>query len=112
MNAFTKSSIAALALAAALTFGPVTEASAHEVRHRPYTPYYGHIRPIRRHVPHWVRENRDFYRWYRRNHFRFANRMGWHRLFELYRYDVRHHRHGRYGHSYIDRWGRRIYISY
>ncbi len=86
-----------LVLASALFVAGVPEASAHRSHHgahgaydRYYVVRHGH------HYPGWLRRHNDFHRWYRRSHYRHDFYLSWPRLFDIYQYERKYHRHYRY----------------
>ncbi len=86
------------------------EAAAHkQVRnvHQPSAHYHAdyrrfeHRRP--KHMPYWLKRNKQFRRWYRRSHLRQHRYIAWHRLYEIFlweRFYVSNHR--RNDHIYWD----------
>lgn len=49
-----------------------------------------------KHMPFWLSQDRSFRRWFRHTRFKANRRLSWHRLFEIYRYERRYHRHRGY----------------
>lgn len=77
------------------------EAAAHkEVRLTHQAPSYHHYYrgvEVRRagHMPRWLHRNDAFRRWYRHTPLKRNYRIGWGRLFEIYRWERRYDRHYR-----------------
>ena len=87
-------------------------ASAHEVEYRPYYVQSHYVDARSRFYPAWLRRNREFQRWYMRNQYRFQRHIGWHRLFDIYRFEKRRQWHGRriYARHYRDYDYRPYYV--
>lgn len=83
-----------LVITSALALAPVPEALADASHYRSYDGHYvvrhGHS------YPYWLRRNYDFHRWYWSSHYRHDFHTSWDRLFDVYRYERRHHRPYRY----------------
>ena len=58
------------------------------------------VRKFRPAYPHWLRAERDFHRWYRHSRYHRLRHPDWHRLYGLYRQEVRYHRHIRHNHRH------------
>jgi hypothetical protein len=85
-----------LLLATGLFLVDVTPAEAHSgVDHaRVHDP---HVQVVRRHdMPGWLRRDRQFRHWYRRSPLRQYPQIGWHQLFDIYRWERRHFGSRRY----------------
>ena len=97
------------------------EAAAHkQVRnvHAPSAYYYAEHRRAR-HMPHWLKRNKSFRRWYKRTHHHRYRHVAWHRLYEIYVwervYGLNQRRHDRdfrdfdgyHDHGYRDHGDRR-----
>ncbi|MBT8083938.1 MAG: hypothetical protein HKN35_11950 [Woeseia sp.] len=80
-------------LGAALMMTPLPEAAAHDIATR---IYHGHpasyIDYRRAALPRWLRQHKDFMRWYRLNHAYLAVDLGWHRQYRRYQQDRFYHR--------------------
>ena len=79
-----------------VAFAPTAE--AHKIDHRPrvtHDVFFAYDRGYA--VPRWVRKDRGFRQWFMHSRYRYAHRQNWHRLYDLYLYDRRGHRHS---HSY------------
>jgi hypothetical protein len=82
-------------LLAATLVAVAPTASAHDVRFERYSyyepPHRGHR--YRAPLPHWLRYNYDFVRWYDLNRYSFAIDVSWKRLYRHYERDYHYHRH-------------------
>ena len=90
----------ALAFAVCLTFIALPDARAHTIDIRPgfVEVHYGYARV--RHVPGWLRRDRDFQHWYSHSRYRFKRHLNWHRLYHIYLNDRRHRWHARRLHDH------------
>jgi hypothetical protein len=97
-----KRTIFSLVFGAGLVLLSAVDASAHEVEYRPYYVQHHHAYARTRIFPAWLKRNREFQRWYMHNHYRFKRHISWPRLYDMYRFERRHRRHGRriYGKVY------------
>jgi len=101
MNRKMKSLISTLLMGGTLMFALSPAASAHETGYLPYVANdYYHAGPPQRAYPRWLRRDRDFHRWYLRSRYRDAHELSWHRLYTLYRHDLRYNRHPRHYYPY------------
>lgn len=91
----------ALLLAASLFFIDISPATAHQ-RVDGYNVYTHarHVEVLRRHeMPRWLKRNKRFRHWYRHSPLKRYRQIGWHQLFEIYRWERRY-------------FGSRYYIDY
>jgi len=100
--------IATSLLAAGLLLLDAPEAAAHnEVRGQYLSPAYYRVEYRRaHHMPRWLKRNKSFRHWYSHTRLRWDRRLGWHQLFDIYRWERA------YKHRYrVDRrdWDRRYY---
>ena len=81
-----------LLLAASLFFIDVSPAAAHPGVDRVRTHSYGHeLRTFRHHeMPRWLRRDRDFRHWYQHSPLKRYRQIGWHQLFDIYRWERRY----------------------
>jgi hypothetical protein len=78
---------------ASLVVAMVRPATAHEVEFRPRVShhfYYQHGRAFR--FPHWLRDERDFQRWFLHSDYRYIRGANWAALYDLYLFEKRHRR--------------------
>ena len=99
-------SICTLAVVGSLCLAAAPTASAHERGYDHYSPRQLHVHVHRdRHMPRWLRQDRDFRHWYRHTSRRHDHRLAWWQLYEIYRWERAYrHDHGRrhydgHGHS-------------
>ncbi len=83
------------------------EAAAHkEVRvvYQPSTHYRVELRRPKQ-MPHWLKRNQSFRKWYQHTRLRRNRHLAWHQLFDIYRWERvetrKHRRSGR--HHYYNR---------
>ncbi len=81
------------------------EAAAHKEVRSAYqpSPYYRLELRRTKHMPHWLKHNRSFRKWYKHTHLRRIRHLAWHELYDIYRWeradarkhrrDVRYYRH-------------------
>jgi hypothetical protein len=75
-----------------LVYAPTAE--AHKINYRPLvTNDYYYARDRAYAMPHWVRKDRDFRRWFLHSRYRYARRQNWSMLYDLYTYERRTYRH-------------------
>lgn len=81
-----------LLLAASLFFIDVAPAAAHANIDGVRVDSYGYqTKALRRHeLPRWLRRNTGFRHWYRRTPLKRYRQIGWHQLFEIYRWERRY----------------------
>lgn len=93
-----------LIVGACLFLASAPDASAHGTEYRPYIVNDHYVVGRIRHFPTWLRRDRDFQHWYLHSRYRFTRRMSWHRIYDLYIFERRYHRHKRkyYGNVYRD----------
>jgi len=80
-------------------------AEAHKTNYRPLvTSDYYHARDRAYGMPHWVRKDRDFKRWFLHSRYRYARWQNWPMLYDRYAYERRtyrpRHRHHQAGRKY------------
>lgn len=86
-------SICTLAVIGGLCLAAAPAASAHERGYDHYQPRQLYVRVHRdRHMPHWLRQDREFRHWYRRASRHYDHRLAWWQLYEIYRWE-RAYRH-------------------
>lgn len=104
--------LTAVLVTSSLLLLDIPEAAAHGGKHdkryrsdQHYSRHYDRdYRPHRRyhysakykrskHMPYWLERDRSFRRWYRHSQFRSDRRVSWNRLFNIYLYEQRYHRH-------------------
>ncbi len=93
--------ITAALIASGLLILDSPEAAAHsEVRvsYQPPIVYrLEHRRP--QHMPHWLKRDRDFRKWYRHTRLRRHRHLSWHQLFDIYHWErVANRKHRRVDH--------------
>jgi len=81
------------------------EAAAHKEVRSVYQPSAYYRLELRRpkHMPHWLKRNQSFRKWYKRTHLRRNRHLAWHQLFDVYRWeriDARKHRRSGRHHYY------------
>ena len=81
--------IATSLLAAGLLLLDAPEAAAHsEARHVYFSPAYYRAEHRRTHqMPRWLKRNKSFRHWYAHSRLKRDRRLGWHQLFEIYRWE-------------------------
>ena len=81
--------IATSLLATGLLLLDAPEAVAHdEVRNRYLSPAYYQAEHRRSHqMPRWLKRNKSFRHWYSQSRLRWNRRLGWHQLFDIYRWE-------------------------
>ena len=81
--------IATSLLAAGLLLLDAPEAAAHpEVRNVHPSPAYYRAEHRRSHqMPRWLKRNKSFRYWYSHTRLRWNRRLGWHQLFDIYRWE-------------------------
>jgi len=99
-----KRAICSLIFGACLFLASAPDASAHNTEYRPYIVHDDYVYGRTKTVPGWLKRNRDFRRWYLHSRYRFTRRMSWYRIYDLYTFERRYHRHNRkyYGNVYRD----------
>lgn len=83
------------------------EAAAHKEVRSVYQPPAFYRFELRRtkHMPHWLKRNQSFRKWYKHTHLRRNRHLAWHELFDIYRWeraDARKHRRGSRHYRYYD----------
>lgn len=81
--------IATSLLAAALLLLDAPEAAAHsEARDLYVSPAYYRAEHRRTHqMPRWLKRNKSFRHWYAHSQLKRDRRLGWHQLFDIYRWE-------------------------
>lgn len=81
-------------LAAAVT-GVSQSAIAHERSYGHYDSprHYRVVVHRDHHMPGWLRKKKDFRRWYKRSVLKHNHNLAWWQLYEIHRWESRHHRH-------------------
>ena len=81
-------------LGAAVT-GVSQSALAHEraYEHRDSPRHYRIAVYRDQHMPAWLRKKKDFRRWYKRSALKRNHALAWWQLYEIFRWEKRHHRH-------------------
>jgi len=90
------------------------EAAAHkEVRsvYQPTTHYRLELRRSK-HMPHWLKRDHSFKKWYQHTRLKRNRHLAWHRLFEIYRWERADARKHRRGIRYYDRYYANHYHDY
>ncbi len=95
MSHIMKRTIFSLLFGAGLVLLSSADATAHEVEDRPYYVQHNYAYARARVFPGWLRSNREFQRWYMHNQYHFKRRVSWPSLYDIYRFERRHRRHGR-----------------
>lgn len=92
-------------LAGGLLLLDVPEAAAHDDTYVVYTPPT-HFHPEygrAKHMPAWLKRDKAFRHWYKHTPMRRHQRLGWYRLFQIYRWEAvdrrRHRSAGRHDYS-------------
>ena len=108
--------IATLLLTAGLLLLDAPEAAAHpEVRNLHPAPAHYRVAHRRAHpMPRWLKRDKSFRHWYAHTHLRRDRHLGWHQLFDIYRweriykqrYRAHHHERDRPGYRTIRETGR------
>ena len=82
----------ALLLAAGLFFVDVSPAAAHSGVDGISVYSHGRHAEVKRRqeMPRWLKRNRHFRHWYRHSPLKHYRRIGWHQLFEIYRWERRY----------------------
>lgn len=97
------------------------EAAAHKevrVAYQPSAHYYTHVDVRRpRHMPRWLKRNKEFRHWYRRTPLRRDLRLAWYQLYEIYRWERRTSRYyyrsrNHWNDYYAFRYGERRHDRY
>lgn len=101
MSQLMKRTILPLLVAAGFFALGTADASAHEVEYRPYYApvHYSYART--RVYPAWLQRNREFRRWHFHNQYRFRRHASWIRIYDSYRFEKHHRRHGRRIHGKV-----------
>ena len=75
--------------------GVSQSAIAHERTYEHYdSPRHYRVVAYRdKHMPGWLRKKKDFRRWYKRSALKRNHGLAWWQLYEIYRWESRHHRH-------------------
>ena len=84
MSHIMKRTICSLSLGIGLFLVSAADTSAHEIQYRPHIAYDHHMYRRTRLLPRWLKRNREFRHWYSHSQYRFAYRMTWHRVYDLY----------------------------
>jgi hypothetical protein len=79
----------------AAVVGASQSAAAHERSYAHHdSPRHSQIAAHRDHrMPGWLRKKKDFRRWYKRSTLRQYHALAWWQVYEIYRWEKRHHRH-------------------
>ena len=94
--------IATTLLAGALLLLDAPEAAAHK-QVRNHTQTWGHYGVEHRRtqqMPRWLQRNKSFRHWYKRSSVRRDRRLGWHQLFDIYRWERSYKRRYRVDYNY------------
>lgn len=63
---------------------------------RDYRSQRGHYYNVKykrpKHMPTWLKHDRQFHRWFKHSHLRADRRISWNRLFDIYLYEHRYSR--------------------
>lgn len=90
-------------LAGALLLLDAPEAAAHKQVHNHAQTWnqYGVEHRRTRQMPRWLKRNKSFRHWYTHSRIRRDRRLGWHQVFDIYRWERSYKRRYRVSYNYL-----------